>query len=219
MTFGIRPKWPHTGLGYVHCGQSIREGLYRVLGFKEKPDHRTARFYVDSTEYYWNSGMFVWKVQTIREAVRQFLPKSGEKLAGVGEALRAGKDITELLAKVYPELPRISIDFAVMERAPHVLMVELAVDRWLDVGSWPALGEALEPDADGNVVVGARAAILDGSRNIVFADDGHLVAIVGMDQCIVVHTADATLVCDQADSQRLKELVEQIQRDFGRDYV
>ena len=112
---------------------------------------------------------------------------------------------------------------ALEDRGPDVgtalLMVELAVDRWLDVGSWPALGEALEPDADGNVVVGARAAILDGSRNIVFADDGHLVAIVGMDQCIVVHTADATLVCDQADSQRLKELVERIQRDFGRDYV
>ncbi len=218
VTFGIRPTWPHTGLGYVHCGEAVGEGVRRVLGFKEKPDHRTARHYVESGEYYWNSGMFVWRVGTIRKALRRFLPESAEKLAPLAEALKAGRDISELLARIYPELPKISIDFAVMEKAPHVLMVELTC-RWLDLGSWPSLAEVLVPDPDGNAIVAARSVLLDSNRNVIFSEDDHLVAVVGMDDCIVVHTPDATLVCNKSDSQRLKELVDQIHRQFGRDYV
>jgi len=215
VTFGIRPTWPHTGLGYVHCGQTIDKGVRRVLGFREKPDHRTARYYVESGEYFWNSGMFVWGVQTIRRALRQFLPESAERLAPVAGA---GEDLPELLRKIYPQLPKISIDFAVMEKAQHVLMVELTC-QWLDLGSWPALGEVLEPDADGNTIVADRTAILDSDNNVIFSEDDHLVAVVGMDECIVVHTPDVTLVCNKSDSQRLKELVDLIHKDFGTDYV
>ena len=218
VTFGIPPTWPHTGLGYVHCGETIDEGVRRVLGFKEKPDHRTARHYWESGEYFWNSGMFVWKVQTIRAALKEFLPESAEKLASIVPSLKAGEDINGLLRRVYPELPRISIDFAVMEKAPHVLMVELTC-WWLDLGSWPALGDVLTPDADGNAIVAARTALLDSDSNVIFAEDNHLIAVVGMDDCIIVHTPDATLVCKKSDSQRLKELVDQIHRSFGRDYV
>ena len=116
VTFGIRPTSPHTGLGYIHFGERLGEGsARRVLGFKEKPDHHTARTYVESGQYYWNSGMFVWRVDTIREVMARFLPESAEKLARVGDAAKAGKDITNLLAEVYPQLRRISIDYAVME--------------------------------------------------------------------------------------------------------
>jgi mannose-1-phosphate guanylyltransferase len=218
VTFGIRPTWPHTGLGYVHCGESMAEGVRRVLGFKEKPDHRTARYYVESGEYFWNSGMFVWRAETIRNALQRFLPDSARRLAPVGAAAKAGEDVGGLLAKIYPELPKISIDFAVMEKASHVLMVELTCG-WLDVGSWPALADVLEPDADGNTIVANRTAILDGSRNVIFSEDGHLVAVVGMDDCIIVHTADVTLVCKKSDSQRLKELVDKIGRRFGSAYI
>lgn len=218
VTFGIVPAWPHTGLGYIHCGEAIREGVRRVLGFKEKPDHRTARHYVESGEYFWNSGMFVWRVATIRQALRKFLPESVEMLSAVEAALAAGEEIAGPLSKAYPQLPKISIDFAVMERAPHVLMVELTC-QWLDLGSWPELGEVLGPDADGNAVVAPRTAILDGSRNVIFSEDDHLIAVVGMDDCIIAHTPDATLVCKKSDSQRLKELVDQIHQRFGKDYV
>ncbi len=218
VTFGIRPRWPHTGLGYVHCAERIKEGVCRVLGFKEKPDHHTARQYVESREYFWNSGMFVWRVETIRKALEELLPESAEKLRPIGPAVKSGQDITGLLAKIYPTLPKISIDFAVMEKAAHVLLVELTCE-WVDLGDWPALARVLEADADGNTVVASRTAILDGNRNVIFSEDQHLVAVVGMDDCIVVHTPDATLVCNKSDSQRLKELVEKINRDFGRDYV
>ena len=194
VTFGIRPTYPHTGLGYVHCGGEGPGGTRAVLGFKEKPDHHTARWYVESGEHFWNSGMFVWRVQAIRE------------------------DYDGLLEKVYPQLPKISIDYAVMEKAEHVLMVELTCE-WLDVGSWPALDEVVQLDVAGNAVLAARAAVLDSNRNVIFSAGEHLVAVVGMDDCVIVHSPDATLVCKKNDSQRLKELVDWIGQHFGSQYV
>ena len=219
LTFGIRPTWPHTGLGYVHCGETLSEGVYHVLGFKEKPDHGTARRYVEGGKYFWNSGMFVWKVATIRQALQRFLPDSCGKLAAVGQAVRQGRDYAPVLAGVYPGLERISIDYAVMEKADKVLMVELNCE-WLDIGSWPALETVTELDEEGNVVLARSACLLDSARSIVVSeDDSHLLAVLGMDDCIVVHTPDATLVCNKSDAQRLKELVEAIEKQFGGKFV
>ncbi len=215
VTFGIRPTWPHTGLGYIHRGEQLAEGVYRVRGFREKPDHPTARRYTESGEYYWNSGMFVWKVQTILAALREFLPDSAAKLT---EAV-AADDLVAALGKAYPTLEKISIDFAVMEKAPTVNVVELTCE-WLDVGSWPSLAEVSEIDEDGNTVVAPRNALLDSERNVVVSDDDdHLIAMLGMDDCIVVHSKDATLVCNGNESQRLKELVELIRRKYGDEHL
>ena len=218
VTFGIRPTFPHTGLGYIHCGDDLGQGVRRVIGFKEKPDHHLARVYVDSGEYFWNSGMFVWRAETIRAALRRFLPASAQALAEVGEAFRAGRDITPLLEQTYPRLPAISIDYAVMEKAADVLMVELTC-QWLDVGSWPALADVATVDADGNAMAAERVVVLDGSRNVIFSEDRHLLAVVGLDDCIIVHTPDVTLVCNKADSQRLKELVDMVGERFGAEYL
>ena len=218
VIFGLVPKFPHTGLGYIHCGQGIREGVRRVLGFKEKPDHHTARFYFESGEYFWNSGMFVWRAETIRQAMTEFLPDAAGPLSAVGDAVREGKDIADLLKRIYPKLPKISIDYAVMEKATSVLMVELPC-YWQDVGSWPALTDVVKLDADGNAVVASRAALVDSSHNVVYASGDHLLAVVGMDDCIIVHTPDATLVCNKSDSQRLKELLEMIGTRFGAAYL
>ena len=218
VTFGIRPNWPHTGLGYIHCGKTVRDGVHEVLGFKEKPEHSMARRYVESGAYYWNSGMFVWKLKAICSALEEFLPDSKAKLAPVGEAVRQRRDYTGLLAEIYPRLRKISIDYAVMEKAQRVLMVELNC-QWLDVGSWPSLESVTELDQAGNVVVAENVSLLDSSRNIVVSEDGHLLAVLGMDDCIIVHSGDATLVCSKSDSQRLKEMVEQIERRYGNKYV
>jgi len=217
VTFGIRPTWPHTGLGYVHCGPE-RNGVYEVLAFKEKPDRHTARRYVDSGQYYWNSGMFVWKVDAIRSALREFLPASLEALAPVGQAVRDRTDYTGILADAYPTLDKISIDYAVMERAARVLMVELACE-WLDVGNWPALSDVLSGDEAGNVTVADNAVIVDSSRNVIVAEDDHLLAVLGMDDCVIVHSPDATLICNKSDSQRLKELVALLEKRYGETYL
>ena len=218
VTFGVRPTWPHTGLGYIHCGEKLADAVHAVLGFKEKPDHATARRYVESGQYYWNSGMFVWKLGAIRTALEGFLPGSSHKLAPVAQAAREHRDFAPILTEVYPSLQKISIDYAVMEKAREVLMVELDCE-WLDVGSWPALESVTGLDEDGNVVVAENVAVLDSSRNILVSEDDHLLAVLGMDDCIIVHSADATLICDKSDSQRLKELVEQIKAQYGRKYL
>ncbi|MCK4625248.1 MAG: NTP transferase domain-containing protein [Phycisphaerae bacterium] len=218
VTFGIRPTFPHVGLGYVHCDEKISDRVHRVRAFKEKPNHRTARYYVESGEYFWNSGMFVWKVGAIRNALKKFLPESIDALAPVGAAAAEGKDITGLLSEIYPKLPKISIDYAIMEKADDVLMVELTC-QWLDVGSWPAIADVAEQDDDGNAIVAPRSVVLDCNQNVIFSDDEHLLAVVGMDDCIIVHTADATLVCNKSDSQRLKELVDLIEQKYGSEYI
>ena len=217
LTFGVSPSWPHTGLGYIHVGKPAGEGIFEVLGFKEKPDHMTARRYVESGQYFWNSGMFVWTLPAIRKAMEAHLPESLRKLEGVAQCVREGRSFQALLAEVYPTLERISIDYAVMEKASPTLMVQLRCE-WLDIGSWPALEQVTRLDEAGNVVVAANSVLLDSFRNIIVTEDDHLLAIVGMDDCIVVHSADATLVCNRSDSQRLKELLAAIEAKYGKKY-
>ncbi len=218
LTFGVHPTWPHTGLGYIHCGETLTDGVHRVLDFQERPAHHTARRFVESGPYYWNSGMFVWKLSAIRDALQTFLPGSMDKLAPVSDAVREGRDYTSILDEVYPALEKISIDYAVMEKAPTVIMVELQCE-WLDVGAWPALENVTDLDEAGNVIIADNTAVLDSFRNIVVSEDDHLLAVLGIDDCVIVHAADATLVCNKADSQRLKDLVQFIEEKFGDRYV
>jgi len=214
LTFGVRPTWPHTGLGYIHCGQRLGDRVHKVEGFKEKPERRLARSYVEDGRHFWNSGMFVWTVGAIRSALREFLPGSMEKLEPVAQAA----DLAAALAEIYPGLEKISIDYAVMEKAPEVLMVELGCE-WLDVGAWPALENVADLDEQSNAVLAENAVLFDSSRNVVVCEDGHLLAVVGMDDCIVVRSADATLVCDKSDAQQLRSLVELLREKYGSRYV
>lgn len=217
LTFGVHPTWPHTGLGYIHCGKDVADQVHQVIGFKEKPDHQTARRYVESGKYFWNSGMFVWKLSAIRGVLNQLLPSSMQKLSPLVQALRDGRDYHALLGEVYPQLQKISIDYAVMEKASKVLMVELQCE-WLDIGSWPALESVSDLDDSGNVIVAKNVIVKDSFRNVIVTQDDHLLAVLGMDDCIVVHSSDATLVCNKSDSQRLKELLADIEQQYGKRY-
>lgn len=218
VTFGVRPTWPHTGLGYIHCEGGKTDGALAVEGFVEKPDHPTARRYVDSGKYFWNSGMFVWTLGAIRSALKTHLPDSQSKLEALVNKTADRPAFDAGLAEVYPALEKISIDYAVMEKADKVLMVELSCE-WLDVGSWPALEQVSELDGMGNVKLGDRILALDSGRNVIVCEDDHLLAVVGMDDCIVVHSPDATLVCNKSDSQRIKELVGLIESEFGAEFI
>lgn len=218
-TFGIRPTWPHTGLGYVECGEEVKPGVHNVVSFREKPDHPTARKYVESGRYFWNSGMFVWKVAAIQEAMQKFLPDSAQKLTAITKAVKESKDIKPILDEVYPTLQKISIDYAVMEKASSVFMTELNCE-WIDLGSWPALENILGQDDKGNTILAENHVLMDSFNNIVVSEDkSHLIAVMGLDDCIVVHSGNATLVCRRSDSQRLKELVDAIERDHDKRFL
>jgi len=215
-TFGIKPSWAHTGLGYVHRGESSGSEpvpTYRVRGFKEKPDAATAERYILSGEYYWNSGMFVWKGSTILGLLKQHLPENAEKLIDLGR--RFGQDGWDDLAKkIYPELKKISIDFAVMEKAPDVVVVELDC-RWADVGSWTELKNVTGLDVDGNAVLAHSISTIDSKNNVIISSqDSHLIALIGVEDMIVVHTPDATLVCPKSQCQQIKDLVGRLERKY-----
>jgi len=211
VTFGIKPTSPHTGLGYIHCSQASESGIFDVVGFVEKPDHPTARRYVENGNYYWNSGMFVWAIPSIQNALGEFLPDSRDKLTAVTRAVAEGSDFTDIMGEIYPQLQKISIDYAVMEKAHKVRMVPLSCE-WLDIGSWPAIETIAEGDDLGNAVVASTTIMLDSCRNVIVSEDDHLLAVIGMDDCVIVHSPDATLICKKSDSQRLKEMLSMIER-------
>lgn len=212
VTFGVVPDAPATGFGYVELGQPVGGSARAVTTFREKPTAAVAAGFLAAgpDRYLWNSGMFVWRATTLLRAVDAFLPDAGSRLRRLGAAY--GTPAWEALAaEHWPEVTKTSVDRAVMEPAStsaefSVLALPL-VARWLDVGSWPAYGDAVGRDPEGNAV-GAARALLHASRDNVVAssDPEHLVALVGCEGLVVVHTPAATLVMPAAEAQRVKEL-------------
>ncbi len=215
VTIGIKPEFAATGYGYIHRGDEWANvdgrSVYQVKAFKEKPDAETAARYVESGEYYWNAGMFIWSVAAIDAAFTEFVPELYAALEKIAVALKAGENLDAVLEAQYSSLEKISIDYAVMEKARNVVTMESAFD-WDDVGAWPAVARHFPADEAGNVTRGA-AMVEGGSGNIVISPDGHLTAIVGADDLIVVRTADATLVCPKSKAQDIKKLVKRISDD------
>ncbi|MCV2488577.1 sugar phosphate nucleotidyltransferase [Geodermatophilus sp. YIM 151500] len=225
VTLGIVPTAPATGFGYVQRGAPLEAGaggvgVAEVASFREKPDRATAEGYLAAGGYLWNSGMFVWRAATVLDALAEHLPESAAGLRRVTDA-PAGAERDRVLAEVFPTLPRISVDYAVLEPASadpgRVLVVDLDVD-WLDVGSWPALAGTLPADEAGNAVRGA-VVLVDSAGNVVVSDEAdHLVALVGVRDSVVVHTADVTMVCPIGDAERVKELLAEVERRHGTTY-
>ena len=204
VTFGIAPTWPHTGLGYIHRGRAIAPGVYEVRRFREKPALDLAREYVASGEYLWNSGMFVWRASAFLAELARHVPESHEKLRRMADA---PGDREALMRELYPTLPKISVDFAILEKAARVIVVELPCE-WLDVGSWTALARVLTADDDGNVRAGGAAhRTLDAAGNILVAEGDHLIAAIGVRDLVIVQGPRATLVCRKEDAERIKDLV------------
>ncbi len=229
VTFGIVPTHGHVGLGYVFRGDPLNlksgnKGAYRVQAFKEKPDKPTADRYVESGRYYWNSGMFVWRADTVLSELAAHLPASAKGLATIADAWDTPRR-DEVLREIYPTLPKISIDYAIMEPASqnkgmaHVMVVEMPV-QWLDVGSWPALAETLATDEHNNATDCETCIFVDSDDNIVISEDPeHLITAIGVSDMIIVHTKDATLVCPKAEAQRVKELVGRVKEKTGERFL
>lgn len=212
VTFGIRPTSPHTGYGYVARGERVAENVYKVREFAEKPNIALATKYVSSGQHYWNSGMFAWRAQTILDQIRRHLPNSHDALRDLGRAWGTPQR-REKLGVLYPTLMKISVDFAILERAEDVLVVEMDCN-WVDVGAWTALESLLDSDDLGNVAA-CRHAITLGSRgNILVSEDDHLIATIGVDDLVIVHSPDATLICTKRDAQGIKELVDKLRQEF-----
>ncbi len=216
VTMGIVPTRPEPGFGYVQRGRQLADGVCEVQQFAEKPDLETAQRYLAGGEHYWNSGMFTWRVSTILDQLKQHLAEAHTGVSAIAAEWNTPQRDAKLEA-IYPSLPKISIDFAVMEKAPRVLVVEMDC-KWVDLGSWTALEAITEPDADGNVIAAPRTVTKDAHNNVLVSEDDHLIAAFGVEDLVVVHAPDATLICRKQNAQALKELVGNVGERYGRDY-
>ncbi len=223
VTFGIRPTFPSTQLGYINCLEHSKcpdseNTIYSVEQFIEKPDEKTAIDYLKSGSYFWNSGMFVWKARAILDNLEKFLPDSTEPLKKIIQAWGTPNQ-NRALEEWFVKLPKISIDYAVMEKAEEVRAIELSC-RWLDMGSFAALADIISSDEFNNVVVAGSSELLDCKNNIVVTEEkGHLIAAIGLENMVIAHSPDATLFCHIDETQRLKELLELIRKHKGEKFL
>ena len=220
VTFGVVPTAPHTGYGYLRRGETLphHPDVFSVIEFKEKPDRATAEEYLASGEYWWNSGMFVWRARTFLDQLEALQPKTH---AAVLELAAAPYRLSE----IYPELLKISVDYAVMEPvsrgegSARVVAVRLPI-TWHDVGGYAALGEQLPRDERGNAIHGV-SVLVDARDNLVInnTEDGRVVAVVGLTDTVIVQTPQITLVCPITEAERIKELVAEVTAKLGGGYA
>jgi len=223
VTIGINPTEPATGYGYIQTGAELpappgvrktKTTFFKAERFVEKPNLETALEYVSSGQYRWNAGMFVWSFVTITNGLEQHQPEMFAACQRWFQAAHQPAKLAKTLAKEYPGLKKISIDYALMEKAQNVIVANGAFE-WDDLGAWPALARHLKQDPEGNAVV-ADFMHVDGARNLIYdarTKNKTLIAVVGLRDAILVQTDDAVLLAHKSQAQKIKELVKQLGAD------
>jgi mannose-1-phosphate guanylyltransferase len=225
VTFGIRPTYAAESFGYIERGEALEAvpgqagssaGVFHVRKFREKPKADVAREYLAAGTFYWNSGIFVWKAATILKALEDRQPEMLAHLKAIAAA--SGRpNYAETFTREFTAIKGVSIDYAVMEHARDVVMIE-APFVWDDVGSWQAIARLQGTDEEGNTI-SAKHLGLRTSGTIVRGPDGHLVVTLGVSDCIVVHTPDATLVANKHDEESIRQLVQLIAQNGWQEYL
>jgi len=215
VTIGIPPTGPETGYGYLECGkkafESLGEEVFHVASIREKPDRATACEFLARGGFLWNSGMFVWRADSVLKAIGRWMPELGDGLRRIGK-FQASASSGEEFRRIYEQLPAVSIDYGVMEKSDRTVVARADFD-WDDAGSWCALERHFPEDRAGNVILGNSVA-LDTERCIIVSDDG-IVGCLGVKDLVVVKTADAVLVCRRGAAQELKRIVRELKAGAG----
>lgn len=221
VTLGIRPTRPETGYGYIQIESNDPVGqvqnLHKVKTFTEKPDLELAKIFIESGEFFWNSGIFIWSLKSILNAFDLHLPAVSE-LFEKGKKLYGTSDETSFLNKTYSECQNISIDYGIMEKAGNVYV--LCSDfGWSDLGTWGSLYENSNKDTDGNVVSGENVMIYGANNCIVNMPNGKLVVLQGLEGYIVVESEGTLLVCKREDEQQIRQFVNDVMMYKGEHYI
>ncbi len=207
ITIGLKPSFPSTGFGYIKYDPSAAGDIKPVIEFREKPDEATAEKYIQSGDYAWNSGMFIWKASLILKKLCEYVPDIYRDLEIIGNAMNTPQE-QEVLHNVYPRIRKTSIDYAVME--PGAVNGEILVIPgdfgWNDVGSWDMMDVLHTPDDHGNVLLGDVAAV--NVSNSVILSQGRIVAATDIDNIVIVETPDAVMVCSKDKAQNVKQIVD-----------
>jgi mannose-1-phosphate guanylyltransferase len=219
VTFGIRPTEPKTGYGYIKMDRLLVNDngrrSYHVAEFTEKPDFDRALRFLQSGKYLWNSGMFVWKVQTILHAYRRHMPEMYEQLSYIYEHLDTPEE-REVIRETYGKLEKLSVDYAIMEKAPNVAVIP-ADFAWDDVGSWRSVERFLTQDKSGNIVNGLHVGI--DTRKCIIESEDLLIATIGVRDLLIVQSDRSILVADKERDQEIKDLVRRIEKRDLREFL
>ena len=210
VTLGIEPTRPDTGYGYIQYDKTATDGtVHAVQAFREKPDAETAQRYLDAGGYVWNAGIFVWRVADILAAFRAHSPSILETLTA-GDACIGTEREANFLAEYYPKTEKISVDYAIMERADNVYTIPVDIG-WSDLGTWGSLHAYAPKDTAENVVHGRNTVVVDASGNLIRTADGKLVVVRGLRDYIVVDEDDVLMIYPKAQEQEIKQLTQSLQ--------
>jgi len=220
ITMGVKPIYPETGYGYIQRGALISEQdgkpIYRVKTFAEKPNLDTAKRFIKSGDFLWNSGMFIWSTELIMDQFEHYQPDIYEGLQKIVRAVDTPQ-MAKVLKKEYSKMKSVSIDYAVMELAHKVCVLEAGF-RWNDVGSWEAAYQIALKDENRNAISAAAQCVVDSKNNYIYSKK-KLVALVDVEDLVVVETDDALLVCRKGESQRVKDVVDELRRKKMMEYL
>ncbi len=209
LTLGIQPHFPATSYGYIHQGEELAPGLYRVKQFREKPDLNTAQQYVESGEYFWNSGMFVWKASEFWKNYEKYLPPDAQLLSSLNEEWGT-QAWEQKLQEIYPRVTSISVDYAIMEKSSSVSMMKAGFE-WDDVGSLKSLFKYFKQDKNKNAVEG-NAVSVDASGNLLMSDGG-VIACLGVNDLVVIRNKESVLVLPLDRSEEVKQVLEELKKN------
>jgi mannose-1-phosphate guanylyltransferase len=223
VTLGITPTFPSTGYGYIEQGEPLdgdyKYPVYKVKRFKEKPDQDTAEQLLRIGGHSWNSGMFIWKADTILAEIARQMPELSKAVAEIANAWNT-PDRYKVVSAYWPNLKSQTIDYGIMEKAEHVAVLPAGGLGWSDVGSWDSLFEVLFPDMNGNVPVNTQHLMLDTHNTLVYGkNDERLIVTIGLDDVVVVDAGDVLMICKTDQSQKVKNVVEHLKKHNQEKYL
>ncbi|MCB5231123.1 MAG: mannose-1-phosphate guanylyltransferase [Candidatus Cloacimonas sp.] len=215
VTFGIQPDYPATGYGYIEAGEKVSEGVMKINTFKEKPDFATAKSFLEQGNYLWNSGMFMWTIDSILSNFKRYAPGIYELIEEIEEKWdKEGLDAD--IGLIYSRMERVPVDIAIMEKADNRVVIPVNY-HWNDVGSWRAVAELSEKDKNNNTFKGKVIAV--GSEGNYVHSDHRLIALVDVENLVVVDTPDAILITKKESAERVKEVITEIDKKDWNEYL
>jgi mannose-1-phosphate guanylyltransferase len=217
LTLGIKPGRPETGYGYIQVEEKDMDGIQKVKAFTEKPNLDLARAFVESGEFMWNSGIFLWNVKSIIDAFQKHLPDILQKFSE-GESLFNTPAEKQFIDASFPFCPNISIDYGIMEKADNVY-VNISNFGWNDLGTWGALHDVSQRDSDNNAQLNCKTLYIESNDNIVAMSDDKLVVLQGLEDYIVAESDNVLLICKKSEEQRIKHFVTDVKFRYGDEYV
>jgi mannose-1-phosphate guanylyltransferase len=217
LTLGVKPNRPETGYGYIQTDTTQEANIQKVKAFTEKPDIDLARIFFESGDFYWNSGIFIWNVRTIIDAIAAHLPDIHTRF-NKGLDRYNTPDEKAFIEDEYPMCRNISIDYGIMEKADNTYML-LADFGWFDLGTWGSLYDLAQKDDNGNASPKCKTLFVESANNLVTLADGKLAVIQGLDDCIVVESNNVLLICKKSEEQRIKQFVADVNMRFGAEYL